>query len=174
MPNFSIPQSAFTSLEVVMQNTAHNIANINTDGFSPGRVVLMSGPYQDEGVQVGAVWRSMHPGPAVINHLAENDVRTTNDVAGMGIRNSQENYDATVAQDLDRIQQGNAADAWRVQNYREGQDARTRIEGIAQGSATDLPREFATMITTAAAYSANADVIRSWDELVGSLLNVKV
>jgi len=174
MPNFSIPQSALTSLEVVMQNTAHNIANINTDGFSPGRVVLMSGPYQDEGVQVGAVWRSMQPGPAVINHLGENDVRDTNDLAAMGMRNSRENYDSAVAQDVDRTQQANAADSWRVQNYRNGQDARARIEGIVEGSGTDLPREFATMITTAAAYSANAAVIRAWDELTGSLLNVKV
>ena len=174
MPNFSIPQSALTSLEVVMQNTAHNIANVNTDGFRPGRVVLMSGPYQDEGVQVGAVYRSMEPGPAIINHLGPNDVRDTNDIAAMGMRNSQENYDTAVAQDVDRTQQANAADAWQVQNYREGQDARARIEGIVEGSSTDLPREFATMIVTANAYSANAAVIRSWDELTGSLLNVRV
>ena len=173
MPNFSIPQSALSALDVVMQTTANNIANMNTDGFKASRVVLMSGP-QDEGVQVGALYRSMEPGPAIINHLGQNDVRDSNDIAAMGMRNSQENYDTAVAQDVDRIQQANAADAWSVQRYREGQNARNLIQGIVEGSNTDLPREFATMIVTTNAYSANAAAIRAWDELVGSLLNVKV
>jgi flagellar basal-body rod protein FlgC len=174
MPNFSIPQSALTSLEVVMQTTANNIANTNTDGFKASRALLMSGPYQDEGVQVGALYRSMEPGPAIINHLGQNDVRDSDDVAAMYTRNSRENYDTAVAQDVDRTQQANAADAWNVQNYREGQSARTRIQGMTEGSNTDLPREFANMIVTENAYSANAAAIRAWDELTGSILNVKV
>jgi len=173
MPNFSIPQSALTSLGVVMQVTANNIANVNTDGFQPSRVMLMSGPYQDEGVQVGAVYRTMQHGPAVINHLGENDVRSTNDVAAMGMRNSQENYDSTVAQDIERTQQANTADAWHAQNHRAGQYAENLIRGIVEGSNTDLPREVVTMMVTANAYSANAAVIRAWDELIGSILNVK-
>jgi flagellar basal-body rod protein FlgC len=174
MPNFSIPQSALTSLGVVMQTVAHNIANVNTDGFRPSHAVLMSGPYQDEGVQVGALYRSMEPGPAVINHLGQNDVRDSNDIAAMGMRNSQENYDTAVAQDVDRTQQANAADALAIHNYREGQYARNLIQGTLAPSNTDLPREFATMIVSEHAYSANAAVIRAWDELTGSLLNVKV
>jgi len=173
MPNFSIPQSALTALGVVMQTTANNIANMNTDGFKASRVVLMSGPYQDEGVQVAGLYRSMQPGPAVINHLGENDVRSSNDIAAMYMRNSRENFDSTVAQDVDRIQQGNAADAWNIQNYREGQRARVQIQGIVEGSNTDLPREFATMLMTENAYSFNAGVIRAWDEMVGSILNIK-
>ena len=174
MPNFSIPVSALNSLDVVMQTTANNIANVNTNGFKSSRVVLMSGPYQDEGVQVGAIYRDMSPGPAIINHMGQNDVRSYTDVAAAGMRNSQENYDSAVAQDLDRTQQANAIDAWNIQNYREGQNARTTIQGIAEGSNTDIPREFTTMIMTENAYSANAAVIRAWDELTGSLLNVKV
>ena len=173
MPNFSIPHSALSSLDVVMQTTANNIANVNTDGFKATHATLMSAP-RDEGVQVGALYRSMTPGPAIINHLGENDVRYSNDIATMGMRNSQENYDTAVAQDVDRIQQANAADAWNIQNYREGQNARNLIQGIVEGSNTDLPREFTTMIVTANAYSANAAAIRAWDELVGSILNVKV
>ena len=173
MPNFSIPQSALSSLGVVMQVTANNIANVNTDGFKASRVVLMSGPYQDEGVQVGAIYRDMSPGPAVINHLGENDVRAMNDVAAMGMRNSQENYDTSAAQDVDRTQQANAADAWNIQNYREGQNALAQIQGMVEGSNTDIPREFTTLIMTENAYSANAATIRAWDELTGSILNVK-
>ena len=174
MPNFSIPQSALNSLDVVMQTTANNIANVNTDGFKARSVVLMSGPYQDEGVQVGAIHRDMSPGPAVINHFTQNDVRDYNDVAAMGMRNSQENYDTAVVQDVDVTQRANAADAWNIQNYREGQSAVARIQGMVEGSNTDLPREFSTMIVTENAYGANAAVIRAWDELTGSLLNVKV
>lgn len=173
MPNFSAPQSALTALDVVMQTTANNIANVNTNGFKAGRVVLESGPY-DEGVRVGALYRDMHPGPAVINHLAENDVRVANDIAARYMRNTEENYDTAVAQDVDRLQQGNAADAWRVQAHREGQRDASLIRGIAEGSNTELPREFANLIVTENAYSANAATIRAWDELVGSVLNVKV
>lgn len=174
MPNFSFPQSAFSALDVVMQTTANNIANINTDGFKASRVVLMSGPYQDEGVQVGALYRDMSPGPAVIYHLGQNDVRDMADVAAMGMRNSRENYDTSVVQDVEITQRADAADAWHVQNYREGQDARAKIQGMVEGAKTELPREFSTLIVTENAYSANAAAIRAWDELTGSLLNVKV
>lgn len=173
MPNFSIPESALSSLDVVMQTTAHNIANVNTDGFRAQRVVLESGPF-DEGVRVGAIYRDMRPGPAVINHLAENDVRVTNDLAARSMRNSQENYDTAVAQDVDRVQQGNAADAWRVENHRKGQDSYNVISGAAIDNTVDLPREFANLMITENAYSANAAVIRAWDEMVGSIVNVRV
>lgn len=174
MPNFAIPQSALSSLDVVMQATANNIANMNTDGYKALSVSLRSGPYQDEGVRVGAVYRDMSPGPAVINHLAENDVRSAVEFSARGMRNTAENYDTAVAQDHDRLQQANAADAWRVENYREGQNARSLISGLSEGSNVDLPREFAQLIATENAYSANAAVIRAWDELAGSILNVKV
>lgn len=173
MPNFSIPESALSSLDVVMQNAASNIANVNTNGFRANRVILESGPY-DEGVRVGATFRDMRPGPAVINHFAENDVRVANDIAARGMRNTQENFDTAVAQDVDRLQQANAADAWRVENYREGQYASNLIKGVVEGSNTDIPREYTTMLMTENAYSANAATIRAWDELTGSILNVKI
>lgn len=56
MFNFSIAESALDSLGVVMQTTAHNIANVNTGGFKAQRVVLETGP-RDEGVRVGAIYR---------------------------------------------------------------------------------------------------------------------
>ena len=175
MPNFSIPQSAMSSMDVVMQATANNIANINTDGYKALNVVLESGPYQDEGVRVGAIYRDMSPGPAVINHLAENDVRNVVEYSARGMRNTAENYDSAVLQDHDRLQQANAADAWQVENYRAGQDARSQIFGLnQQGSNVDLPREFANLTVTENAYSANAATIRAWDDMTGGFLNVKV
>ncbi|MDR1489242.1 MAG: flagellar basal body protein [Desulfovibrio sp.] len=173
MPNYSPPLSALTSLDVVMQTTANNIANVNTDGFKARYVALETGP-MDEGVRIGGTFRDMSPGPAVINHLAENDVRVANDVAARGMRNTQENYDTAVAQDLDRIQQGNTNDAWAVEDYRDGQVARDQIHGIVEGSNTDLAREFTRMIATENAYSANAAMIRAWDEMTGSILNIRV
>lgn len=174
MPHFSIPQSALNSLEVTMQATAHNIANINTNGFKSQRVVLQSGPFQDEGVRVGAVYRDMSPGPAVINNLAENDVRDAIEVSARGMRTTQENFDSAVAQDVGRLQQADSADAWHVENYRKGQNSESLIRGLTEGSNTDLPREFANLIVTETAYSANAATIRAWDEMAGSILNVKV
>lgn len=56
MFNLSIAESALDSLGVVMQTTAHNIANVNTGGFKAQRVVLETGPH-DEGVRVGAIYR---------------------------------------------------------------------------------------------------------------------
>ncbi|MDR3175595.1 MAG: flagellar basal body protein [Desulfovibrio sp.] len=173
MPNYSPPISALTSLDVVMQTTANNIANVNTDGFKARYVALETGP-MDEGVRVAGTFRDMTPGPAVINHLAENDVRVANDVAARGMRNTQENYDTAVAQDLDRIQQGNTNDAWAVEDYRDGQVARNQIQGVVEGSNTDLAREFTRMIVTENAYSANAAMIRAWDEMTGSILNIRV
>ena len=173
MPNFAIPQSALSSMDVMMQATANNIANINSDGYKSSKVSLMSGPYQDEGVRVGAIYRDMSPGPAFINHLGENDVRDTLEFSARGMRNTAENYDTAVAQDHDRLQQANAADAWRVQNYREGQNARSLISGLREGSNVDLPQEFVYLTVTENAYSANAALIRAWDELTGSILNVK-
>jgi len=62
----------------------------------------------------------------------------------------------------------------QVERYRAGQRARARIDGIVEGSNTDLLREFATHMAVESAYSATAAVIRAMDELTGSILNVKV
>ncbi|MDR0339661.1 MAG: flagellar basal body protein [Desulfovibrio sp.] len=174
MPNFSIPTSALNAFDVVVQTTANNIANINTDGFKSRHVALMSGPYQDEGVRLASTYRDMTPGPAIINHLAGNDVRDAYETSARGLRISEENYDSAVAQDLDRVQQANTADAWRVEDYRDGQNARSYLRGFVEGSNTDLPREFGNLISTENAYSAVAVTIRAMDEMTGSLLNVKV
>ena len=175
MPNFSIPQSAISSLDVVMQATANNIANVNTNGYQARHVVLQSGPFHDEGVRVGAVYRDMSPGPAVINHLGENDVRNAVEFSARGMRTTAENYDTAVAQDIERLQQANAADAWHVEAYREGQRAKDQISGLAtSASNVDLPREFANLVVTENAYSANAAAIRTWEELAGTVVNLKV
>jgi flagellar basal-body rod protein FlgC len=170
--------SALTALDTVMWTTANNIANVNTDGFKARHAVLETGP-SDVGVRIASVYRDMSPGPAVINHLVENDVRAADDAAVRGILATRENYDAAAAQDLDRIQQGNADDARAVEDYRAGQTARDRINGragisgIPEGSNTDLAREFTTMIAVENAYTAQASMIRAWDEMTGSLLNIR-
>lgn len=168
MPNFSMAQSALSAVDVVMNVSASNIANINTDGYKASRVTLQSGP-ADEGVRVAAVHRDMTPGPAVISHLSENDVRGSLDVAARNMRVSEENYDAAAAQDRERLQQANAPDSQKIHEYREGQRARS----LTEGSNTDLPRELATHVVMESAYSANAATIRAMDEMTGSILNIK-
>ncbi|MDL2280044.1 flagellar basal body protein [Desulfovibrio sp. OttesenSCG-928-G11] len=181
MPNFYIPTSALDSLDVVVGTAANNIANISTDGFKSRHVVLQSGPFKDEGVRVASTWRDMTPGPAIINHLGENDVREGFELSARGMRVSQENYDTVVNQEVDRLQQANTSDSWRVWDYRDGQSAAAELggldrgtRGLVEGSNTDLAREFVNLVSAENAYSAVAVVIRTMDEMVGSVLNVKV
>ena len=175
MPNFWIPQSALSALDVSMGATANNIANINTDGYKSLSVTLQSGP-RDQGVRVGGIYRDMSPGPAVISHLSENDLRDGVDSVARGMRNQADNYNSAVSQDIDRMWKADAADAWQVENRREGDYIKSVIDGLrlTELSNVDLPRQFANLIVTENAYSANAAVIRSWEELTGSLLNIKV
>ena len=173
MYDYSTSLSALNSFGVVTQTIANNIANMNTDGYKAQIARLESGP-QDRGVQVSGIYRDMSPGPAVINHLSENDVRSTHDVAAQGMRNSQENYDTAQAQDVNLTQQADSAGAWHAENYRAGKDAESQIRGITQGSNVDLPREFANLAVTETAFSANAATIRAMDELSGSILSMKV
>ncbi len=173
MIDLSIPSSAVHSLGVVMQTTANNIANVNTDGYKAEIARLESGPL-DRGVQVGAIYRDLTPGPAIVYNLSERDVRSAQDVAAQGMRNSQENYDTAAAQDVTRIQQEDAAASWRAREIRAGQDANAMMPKsyIVEASNTDLPREFANLAMTENAYSAVAATIRTMEHLTGSLLNV--
>ena len=174
MFDFSTPLSALNAHDVIVNATANNIANVNTDGYHRYSVRLESGP-MDRGVQVAAVYRDMSPGPAVIYNLNELDVRDALDMSARGMRNSQENYDTAQAQDVTRIQQEDDQAAWYVREIRAGQDAATRAHlGVREGSNTDLPREFVNLMTSEWAYSANAVTIRTMDEMTGSIVNVKV
>jgi flagellar hook protein FlgE len=65
--------------------------------------------------------------------------------------------------------------AWEQQKIRAGQDAIGQIyPGHIEGSNTDIPRNFVNLILSEFAYGANATVIRTMDEMTGSILNVKV
>ena len=46
--------------------------------------------------------------------------------------------------------------------------------GYLEGSNTDLAREFTGMVATQHAYAANATVIRSVDDMTGTLLDLKI
>lgn len=174
MFDFSAPLSALNAHDVIVQATANNIANVNTDGYKRYSVHLESGPL-DRGVQVSSIYRDMTPGPAVIYNFNELDVRDALDMAARGMRNSQENYDTAQAQDVTRMQQEDDAAAWYVREIRAGQDAATRHGiGVREGSNTDLPREFANLMISEWAYSANAVVVRTQDEMTGSIVNIKV
>lgn len=174
MSNFPYPISQLNTLDTVMSANVTDLANLNTDGFTASRIIMQSGPFRDEGVRVGALFRDMFPGPAIINHLAENDVRDVVDVAAAGMRISQQNYDTSVAQDVDRLAEANAWDAWRAQNYRDGGDAEATIAGTVLGFNHDVAQEHATYMTADFAHTANAANIRAWDDFTGSIFNVKI
>ena len=48
------------------------------------------------------------------------------------------------------------------------------MPGYAEGSNTDIAHEFAHMITNQWAYEANASVIRTYDAMAGTVLDIKV
>lgn len=174
MSNFPYPISQLNTVDAVMTNTITDLANVNTDGFTASRIIMQSGPFRDEGVRVGALFRDMFPGPAIINHLAENDLRDVVDVAAAGMRISEQNYDTSVAQDVDRLAEANTWDAWRAQNYRDGADAQSTIDGTVLGFNRDIGQEFSTYLTSDTAYTTSAANIRAWDDFTGSIFNVKI
>ncbi len=172
MNDYAVSASALNAFGTVMQATANNIANVATNGYKAQVVQLESGPL-DRGVLASAVYRDMTPGPAVIYNLSEQDVRSAQNAAAQGMRDSQENYDTAQAQDVTRSQQADTAASWYSQEIRAGQDARVMVEnGYIEGSNTELPREFANLALTETAYSANAAAIRAFEEQTGALLDI--
>lgn len=63
MSDFSLLQSSFSSLDVMTQVSAHNIANINTEGYRTEHAVLETGP-SGEGVRVAAIQKDVAFGAA--------------------------------------------------------------------------------------------------------------
>lgn len=173
MSNLTIPQSALNALDVAMGVSASNIANVNTQGYKASRVALATGP-GGEGARVAAVYGDGSPGPAVINRLSENDLREALDASARSAGSHAGNYGAPLVQDPDLQQPVNAGDALQTETCRQGQRVRVQIGGVGEMSNTDLPREFASHVVVESAYSATAAVIRTMDELTGSILNVKV
>lgn len=114
-----------------MAVTAHNMANVSTDGFTPQRALFATGP-GGRGVTLDTVIREPGlGGPA----------------AGYG-------PDGVAATLQDQNVAGLPPEALRP-------------------SGTELAREMPHMIVTQRTYEANAVTVRTADEMLGTLLNIK-
>ncbi|MBI9078985.1 MAG: flagellar basal body rod protein [Pseudodesulfovibrio sp.] len=73
--------SALSSLAVVQQVSANNIANVNTDGFKSSSVMLESGP-GDQGVRVAAIHENTRSGP-MVNEVEGSNTDIATEMVGM-------------------------------------------------------------------------------------------
>ena len=172
MPNLSTsvsaPLSAMDAMGTVIQATANNIANVNSRDYKSLRVDLESGPL-DQGVRVGAIFRDPSPGPAVITHLSEREYRTIGDQTAQGMAASAEAYEGSRTHEYAMTDAANARAA--VNSHAGRVFVPSAFPTYAEGSNTNLPLEFANLMVTETAYSANAAVVRTLDTMTGSLLN---
>lgn len=112
-----------------MAVSAHNVANVSTDGFTPQRALFATGP-GGQGVALDTVIREPSLGSAVQGYGADGVATDIQNVAGL------------------------PPDATRP-------------------SGTELAREMPHMIVTQRTYEANAQTVRTADEMLGTLLNIK-
>lgn len=116
-----------------MAVSAHNVANVSTDGFTPQRALFATGP-GGRGVTLDTVLRDPPLGGAV----SAPDRPGTANAAPDAI------YDA----------------------------AGLPPEAV-HPSGTELAREMPRMIVTQRTYEANAQTVRTADDMLGTLLNIK-
>jgi len=137
-----ISVSALDAFATGMQAIAHNIANVNTEGFQPQAVYYASlPPYM--GVQVGDI---TGPGPERVPvRPPEPEVRTA------PVPEQQLGVLPPPPDDLTSF----LPPEW------------------LNPSQTSLEQEMAHMIMVQRAYEANVVPIQAWDEMTGTLVNIR-
>ena len=138
-----ISVSALDAFATGMQAIAHNIANVNTEGFQPQAVYYSSLPPYT-GVEVGYITGGPDAPELVPIRPPEPEVRT-----------------APVPDPLIGVLPPPPNDLTSFQPPE-----------WLNPSQTSLEREMANMIIAQRAYEANVVPIRAWDEMTGTLLNL--
>ena len=140
----SIASSALTAFGDGMNVHAHNVANINTDAFKP-QVATYSSGVEDQGVRLN-----------VYTPEREASLNDAVNAANAGYTN--------MGFTIDR--EASANDAINA--------AGPSYSGMVIPSNTDLGVEFTHMITTQYAHAANATTVRTADDMMGTLLDMKL
>jgi len=122
------PLSAFSAYGVGLSNTAHNLANVLTNGFKAGRVTYSDLPGQS-GVRANGPQTLDVQGP-LIPH-------------GPGLPPL------------------------------EGQNPAVP-EGFVEGSTTDVASSMVNLIVNSRTYQANAKTVQTTDDMLGTVINLKV
>lgn len=160
--------SAFRSMSAVVEASAHNIANVNTTGFKAYQVDMESGP-GDIGVQIARIRRDYSHGPAIVDHINYEAATSAN--ARPEQINDQINAQEILGRQYSvKNEFGESVATWDKAASREYTEPLFRTFG--EGSNVDLPREFSNLVVAENTYGANAAVIRSIDEMTGSLFNL--
>lgn len=168
MPIYTRSLSAFGAFGSLMDATAHNIANINTQGYKRLDVNFASGP-GDQGVQVARIRRDYSSGPAIVNEISYSSQGAKNNKPELMA--DQANAQSKISQDYAvKNQFGDYPAVW--DKNADNDYAEPVFKSYAEGSNVDLPREFANLTIAETAYGANAAVVRTVDEMTGSLINV--
>lgn len=172
MPNYYAQISAFDVLSVATQASVNNIANLNTPGYKSQNVIFETGP-QDQGARISRIYRDMNPGPAVITNFSEVGYRSAQEQAAMMVHNVQAANAVVVGNEMvEQVRQG-ARTSLLEQELRGYEEAVSlQPKGYRGMSNVELPREFINLINTELAYSANAEVFRAQDALIGAVLNI--
>lgn len=126
--SMNLGASAMNAHSWGMAVTAHNVANVNTAGFTPQHAVYATGP-GGRGVQLDAVFQDS----GVAGRLPAE------------VRNNPAVSAAPASVESDFVNPGG----------------------------TDLGREMTQMISTQRTYEANAQVVRTGDAMLGTLLDLK-
>lgn len=137
----------------VMNSSANNLANVNTNNYKATSVSLETSLGGD-GVRVAGISRDTSFGPAVIS---ENSLREKLSAENQFTPSDNSN-------ETSRLEVQDDANNGGVNSVYGN--------GYIEGSNTDISREFVTMISTESAYTANTSVIRTEDEMSGTLIDM--
>ena len=171
MPNYYTQVSAFDALNVAMQATANNIANVNSDGYKAQRVIFESGS-NDYGVRVSRIYRDWNPGPAVITNFSELASRSAQEQSVRLYHDTEAAYSVVRGNEIaerQRLEGGSSLLEQELRGFEE--TASLQAKGYVEASNTELPREFVNLINTELAYSANAAVMRTQEVMTGALID---
>lgn len=161
----SILYSAVSALDTFSkgwQVIANNVANVNTDGFKAGSARYENAP-GGQGVRLGEIRTDTSPGSPLPGAPYEGRGEYVNEVSEARAAAAGADASAQAASDArasaDAAAQA-AADA-RAVEYRES-------------SNVQLEREITQAIITENAFAANAVVISTYDDMMGTVIDIVV
>ena len=171
MPNLNTALSAFGAYGTIVSATAHNIANINTNEFKSYDIDLADRA-NFAGVQVNHISRDYSTGPAIINHIASFNGAIAANHQSFEVTDQSIGQEVLARQYSAKNDYGETVASWDKAPSREWIDPVFTTHG--EGSNVDLPLQFSNLMIAEHAYGANAAVVRTVDEMTGSLVNMKI
>lgn len=149
--------SALDTFSKGWQVIANNVANVNTDGFKYGRARYQNMP-EMQGVGLSEISSSTSPGSPVPGSL---------DYVN---RVSMNRADAVRAESSAQA----AVDARAKAAYAAQEAADYRAAELRESSNVQVEREMTQAIITENAYAANAVMVSTYDDMMGTVIDIVV